>query len=512
MDGKESRAQLLHLSGASQTFAAVRVLTDVDLTIASGEVVALLGQNGSGKSTLIKILAGYNDPDPGTRLELAGRDVSLPSRGGEEESPLSFVHQDLALSDSMTIAENFGISTWRRRQRFGLGRLRMRRERSRAREALEAFEVGRSPQTLVGELREGERAIVAIARALSLMPREQKGVLVLDEPTASLPRHEVESLFGAIRRVRADGHGVLFVAHRIEEVRAIADRVMVLRDGKVVFAGEMSQTTDEAIVTAIIGRELKAAARRTGEARAGAAIRFSGVVGARLRGVDFTLHHGEVLGMTGLAGMGQDSVADLITGLERVESGEIEVKGRRVGRLSPRIAAEKGIRYLPASRAHGGSLLDASVTENVTMTCVPRYFRSGRIDRRAEWRDTATLLQDLDVRPQDPGARMGSLSGGNQQKVLLAKLRLSGARILVLHEPTHGVDVGARERVLEGIDEMRREGLAILIISKEYEDLVAICDRVLVFGDGMIRAELGRDEVDEHTVATASLNATSEHV
>ncbi|MHB1859300.1 MAG: sugar ABC transporter ATP-binding protein [Solirubrobacteraceae bacterium] len=506
--------ELLHLSHASQTFGAVTVLSDVSLRLREGEICALLGQNGSGKSTLIKILSGYNRPDAGTTLEIGGHAVALPCSAGDPlASRLSFVHQDLGLLDEMSVIENFLVGDWRKLRRSPVRPIRWRAERRRVGDALRRFGLECRLEMPVGELREGDRAIVAIARSLSTLPTGCAGVLVLDEPAASLPRAEVQLLLNAMRRVRAEGHGVLLVSHRLDEVREIADTVVVLRDGVRVLGGAIGSVTDAELTAAIVGRHVDAAPAEGGRVVNGPKSRVLSVeslCGGVLQGVSFELCSAEVLGLTGLGGMGQDDVAKLLLGLERVSGGRVCVAGKAVRCTSPRAALRRGIAYLPPNRTRGGALAGATVTENMTMPVLGRYRRRGRIHRRSERITAEEMVRKFDVRPPRPDVEMRTLSGGNQQKVLLAKLENTNAEILILHEPTHGVDVGAREQVLAAIRTMSASGRAVLVISKEYEDLERLCDRILVFRNGRVQETLTGTRIDRHEIASACLNARPE--
>jgi ribose transport system ATP-binding protein len=510
-DEGDVAGSLLTLRHVSVSFGETRALVDVGLTIRPGEIRALLGQNGSGKSTLIKVLSGYHTPDPDARLWIGGREVSVPVPPSDRRHlPLTFVHQDLGLIDSLSIVDNFTAARWRREHALGFGPVRWRRERERTRRALAQFDLHADVDTAIRDLREGERAIVAIARALSTIPEDVLSILVLDEPTASLPRHEVGLLFDAVRKFRTGSHAVIFVSHRLEEVRAVADTVTVLRDGRVVLDANLAGTDDRKLVRAIVGRDVTMSEREEmRERETDVVLVIDRVSGTDVSEISFDLRAGEVVGLTGLAGMGQDAIPELILGLAPVHSGEVR-RGKHRGFRSPRAALRAGVAYLAPSRARGGALMTATVTESVTLPTLGRYFKHGRIDRRAERSDTLRLLEAFDVRPRKPDALMSALSGGNQQKALLAKLDHSGAEVLVLHEPTQGVDVGARQQVLAAIREMKHAGRAILAISNDYGDLERICDRVLVFGDGSIRAELTGPNVTEAVIAAACLHATRE--
>jgi ribose transport system ATP-binding protein len=294
----------------------------------------------------------------------------------------------------------------------------------------------------------------------------------------------------------------------LDEVRAIADTASVLRDGRLVLECELANTDDKALVNAIVGREVAISRHKAVPATRGSLVMaLKGVTTGAVRDVSFDLHAGESIGLTGLAGMGQDAIPEALLGITPLEAGEVAFE-RHQRLRSPRAALRAGMVYLPPSRARGGCIMSATVAESITMATLERYFRRGRIDRRAERADTMRLMEDFDVRPRRPDALMGSLSGGNQQKCLLAKLDHSGAQLLVLHEPTHGVDVGAREQVLAAINRMKAAGRAIVVISNEYEDLERICDRVLVFAYGAVKRVLTGHDVSEQAIAAACLQAT----
>jgi ribose transport system ATP-binding protein len=499
----------LDLRRASKTFGTVRVLRDVDLETRGGEVRALLGQNGSGKSTLIKILAGYHAPDPGTTLRVGGEEISFPITGDTAGGHgISFVHQDLGLIESMSIVENLTAGRLRRETRLGLSRVRWREERKRAREALSAFGLSVDPDRLIADLGEGDRAIVAIARALATLPRDEPGVLVLDEPTASLPQKEAELLFDVVRQLRDRGYAVVFVSHRLEEVRAIADTATVLRDGALAWSGPLASVDDDALIELIVGTAVQRVAGASGSARTTTPVLSARkLAGAVASEIDFDLHDGEVLGVTGLAGMGQDELPELLLDSGRRRHGEVSLAGGAGSCGSPRAAMRSGIGYLPANRLREGCVPGATVAENVSLSMLGRYYRRGWLDARAERREIGELLRRFDVRPPDPRAPMGTLSGGNQQKALLARLVHLGSRILILHEPTKGVDVAAREQILGLVAGMREKGISVLLISTEYEDLARICDRVLVVRHGAVEAEIERPHLTESAIATACLTS-----
>lgn len=501
---------LLELTRASKTFGDVRVLRDVDLRIDRGQVRALLGQNGSGKSTLVKILAGFHEPDEGTGLRLDGQPVHFPVREQElEAAGLAFVHQDLALAVSLSILDNVSIARWQRDSRLGRRRIRWREERQRVRRGLAMFGVHADVDRPVSELRRGDRAIVAIVRALSVIPQDQPGVLVLDEPTVSLAVNETDTLFAAVRQLQADGHGVLLVSHQLGEVRAVADAVTVLRDGAAIWSGFTHQVDDAELVQLIVGETLVAQEYERAGKRAGTPVlETRGLAGRIATDVTLELHAGEVLGVAGLAGMGQAEVAELLVGARPPTGGDLLVHGEQRRWRSPRESIREGVGYLPAHRVGEGCVAEASVAHNLTLPCVQRYGR-GWLRTGREREDATRLLHEFDVRPPLPHVAMGTLSGGNQQKVLLARLVLLGSSILVLNEPTQGIDVGARAQMLRLIDRLRADGVAILIVSSDYDDLSRVCDRVLILAHGQVRAELRDEEITEPAIHAACLRTSS---
>jgi ribose transport system ATP-binding protein len=475
-------------------------------------VHALLGQNGSGKSTLIKVLSGYHAADEGV-VELRGEELQLPLPTAElRRRGLAFVHQELGLVETMSVLENLRVG------RFETGhgrRIRWQAERARARELLRRFDLDVDPRTPVARLSRTSRAIVAIIRALDDMhvlelgeePRAG-GLLVLDEPTASLPEDEVRLLFDAMRHVTETGSSVLFVTHRLEEVLAACDVVTVLRDGRHVATERIDRVDERRLIELILGRELDAlypeVERRAGEP----VLRVDGLTGEVARDVSLTLRRGEILGLTGLVGAGHDELPYLVYGARRPAAGVVAVDGRVVEDASPRRAAERGLALLPADRQGQAGIPRATVKENVTLPVLRRYRRLGRLEHRRERRDVREVLRRFHVRPPDPERRLATLSGGNQQKTLLARWIEVGPQVLLLHEPTQGVDVGSRREIFELLEATVERGTAVLYASAEHEDLARLCDRVLVFRRGRIAHELAGVALTKESIAAACYAAT----
>jgi len=492
---------VLSARNVSKTFSGRTVLRDLDLDIWPGEVHGLLGQNGSGKSTFIKILAGFHPPDDGASLEVAGKPVALPLDPSEPHLlGLSFVHQDLGLVPEMTVLENLRIRSFE----TGFGwRIQWRRERRYVREALDRFGLGHvSTRAEIASLRDVERAMIAIVRALEQLRGHTGGLLVLDEPTAYLPRDGVDRLFQAVRTVAAAGHGVLFVTHRLEEVRALTDRVTVLRDGAQVETADTGSLTERDLIGRILGRTLGELYPTAHHMRGELALLVDGMTGSVVRSFSLRLHRGEIVGLTGLLGMGQEQVPHLLFGSQPAAAGRVELGGRPLdlARMTPRRAIAEGIALLPANRLRDGAAQVATVTENVTLPTLPAYFTRGLLNHRRERRDVRTKMREFQVVPPEPTRVFAKLSGGNQQKALLAKWFATRPRIFLLHEPTQGVDIGAKQQIFERIRDVADAGGAVIIASVEYEDLAHLCDGVLVFRDGEVVAELRDADLTEHRI------------
>jgi ribose transport system ATP-binding protein len=480
----------------SKSFGATRALSSVSLEISAGEVHALVGQNGSGKSTLIKLLAGFHEPENGSVVAVEGTPVPLGHPAASREAGFRFVHQDLALVNDLSVVENLGLgrgfSTG-----FG-GRIRWRQERREATSMMRELGFELDVRRPVGELAQAERTGVAIARALWDWQADAK-VLVLDEPTAALPSAEVEVLFAAIRRVAERGLGVLYVSHRLDEIFAIADRVTVLRDGRKVGTFGTEKMAEGRLVSLMIGEAVlrsDAPARPRGGSPV---LEAFGLSGKQVRGVDFNAYAGEVLGFVGLTGSGREEILELIFGARR-RGGVVRVLGSDVPIGDPRASVARGIALVPADRHRQGVVLEMSVKENSTLTGLkPFRTRLGAIRRRLELAEVRTWLARLDVRPPDPAKTLFHLSGGNQQKVVLGKWLRLGPRVLLLDEPTQGIDIGAKALIHGLIRQAADEGAAVVVATSDDEEICDVCDVVYVLLDGQLVAERRRSEllVDE---------------
>jgi ribose transport system ATP-binding protein len=501
----------LRVRNVSKTFGAQRALSGVDLEIARGEIHALVGQNGCGKSTLVKILAGYHEPDPGAEAEVAGEPFTLGSSAAARTAGLRFVHQDLGLVERMSVADNFRLSGAGRR----LVPLHRSAERADARRAFATLGYDISPRAMVSSLAESERTAVAVARALDHF--ESVPLLVLDEPTASLPGPEVERLFAALRRIAASGTAILFISHHLDEVLGLADQVTVLRDGRRVGTVHVGELSHDSLVELMLGRQLMATTalhQRLQQKDSGSPrLVLHSVFGQAVAEVDLEVRPGEVLGVAGLTGSGREELAGLLTG-RLPRGGEVEVDGRVVPPGDPRAAVRAGICCVPADRAVQGLLPKATVRENVTLADLSAFWRKGLLRSRAERRETERWVDALDVRPPQTESLVTQLSGGNQQKVVMARWLRVSPTVLVLDEPTQGVDVGSKADIHRFVEEAAAGGAAVVLCSTDADELARLATEVVVLRRGKVAvrltgAEISTEQIEQEQLLPAEPTAAA---
>jgi ribose transport system ATP-binding protein len=495
----------LEVRQASKSFFGNRALDNVDLTVGAGEVHALLGENGSGKSTLIKILAGYHRPDPGASVRVGGQLLGFGSPSSAHAIGCRFVHQDLALIGTMSIADNLvlgGPGPTR------LGSVRSRQLRCMTLGALRRVGLDLDPDRPVADLSPAQRTGVAIARAL----RDDAGVdvslLVLDEPTATLPDTEVRHLLSMIRTAASSGVGVLYVTHRLEEVFQIAARATVLRDGQRVATVEVANVSRDALVTLLVGAELRDAHREAtalppNDSASGLVV--ENLTTDALAGVSLTLGAGEIVGIAGLTGSGRDGLLPAVFGLLPRQTGTVTVGGHLLKPDRPDLAMRRGVGYLPSDRAALGAFSLLTSRENVMISDPGRYWRWPRLSLRKEKAEFADWTRLFDVRPRDTEHDFGSLSGGNQQKLLLARWLRRDPKILLLDEPTQGVDIGAKAAIHHQLIATAQRGTAVAMSSSDVDELAALCHRVLVLSAGRIDRQFVGDAVSASEISRACL-------
>lgn len=475
-------AALLEVRGISKRFPGVQALAGVDLSLASGEVLALVGENGAGKSTLIKILAGALRPDAG-EIWLAGRRCELACPADARHCGIAVMHQEFSLVPGLSVAGNIFLG----REQTAGGIISHRAEARRARQLLEQLGAAIDPQTPCRALSVAQQQLVEIARALATDAR----LLVMDEPTAALSPSEAEKLLSLVRGLRARGLGILFISHRLDEVLSVADRVMVLRDGRHVATRPRAEVDRHWLIEAMVGRRLDQEFPRRAPALGEPRLVVRNLRGGeRVRGVTFSIRRGEVLGLTGLVGAGRTETARLICAADRPAGGCIELDGRQLTLRSPADALRAGIALLPEDRKAQGLHLSHSVRHNFALPNLRRLARAGWILGRREKSELAHWLAAVHARLADWEQPAGQLSGGNQQKLLLARWLAARCEVLLFDEPTRGIDVAGKFEIYQLINGLAAAGKAVLLISSELPEVLGMCDRILVMHAGRITGEL----------------------
>jgi inositol transport system ATP-binding protein len=490
---------LLSMTGISKQFPGVRALSDVSFEVAPGEIHALLGENGAGKSTLLKILSGAQHPDAGT-IRFGGEELHLTSPHHAQQLGIVTIYQEFTLAPDMTVAENVFIGRepgrgffvdWRRMAAETLAIIR--------RIGLEV-----SPMRLVRDLSVAEQQMVEIARALSMRSR----LIVMDEPTSALSATEVAKLFRIIRDLKAEGISVIFVTHRLEEVMEICDRYTVLRDGRYVASGAVAETSIDAIIRMMVGREVNALfAHRADFAPGAVALSVWNLTRRRkaedasatvIEDVSFEARYGEIVGLAGLVGAGRTETARAIFGADPFDHGEVQVAGKDAAIRTPQDAIRHGIGLVPEDRKQQALFLSLAIRTNVSMAALPKLSMGGIfVDERAEKRLVEEYRKTLNIRMASPDQLVGNLSGGNQQKVVLARWLALRPKILIVDEPTRGIDIGAKVEVHNLLFEMARSGMAVIAISSELPELLAISDRIVTMREGRVTGEISRADADQ---------------
>lgn len=492
-----STAELaLDVKHLNKDFAGTRALNDTSLQVRSGTVHALLGGNGSGKSTTIKILAGVYPADSG-EVQIFGRSYDLDgyTPATAQRAGLRFVHQDLGLFDDLSIEENFALDSGYPLRGPGID---WRGLRSRVSRLLAEYELDADPRAPIRSLRPSDQTMVAIARALQEQDSDQRMILVLDEPTARLAAHESELLLERVRRRAALGQTVLIVSHRLREVLAVSDDFTVYRDGRLAGTIVGETPTEDELIDIMAGRAVRAL-EPTGDVShtdRTPVLQVSGLRGGPVRGIDFTLHGGEILGLTGLVGSGRSSVLKMIFGEHEPSGGGMQLDGQAYAPHDVRDAMTSGIALVPEDRAREASFTDQSVTENLSVATLAENWTRGFMPRARERSAARELIDRFGVKVAGPDALFSSMSGGNQQKVVLARWMQRNPRVLLLDEPTQGVDVMSRADIYESIRRAAADGCAVLVASSDLAEIHALCDRTLVLSHGRISDEVVAGELD----------------
>lgn len=487
---------ILELKGVSKSFPGVRALDRASVAIRREEVHALLGENGAGKSTIVNLIAGVASPDEG-QIVLDREQVEFRNPRDSIQAGIGVIYQELMLVHELSVAENIFLGRLPRRRGAMVNWAELRR---RARAILGRLGVDVDPSVAVSSLSTGAQQQVEIARALALAPK----ILVMDEPTSALTEHEVERLFEVIGKLKEDGLTVIFISHRLEEVWGIADRVTILRDGKVVLTQPTGELTRAGLAEAMVGHELRGGDDRPpsiGEP----ALRVRNLSNHRLRDISLEIRRGEIVGIAGALGSGRTELLRAIYGLDPIDAGQIVVNQTHVAITSPRAAIRYRIFLVPEDRKLEGLVLGMSVAENITLPYLDRLGRAGFVSRRTQAEIVDKLIERLRIRTPHRGQRVAYLSGGNQQKAVLARWLALKPRILLLDQPTRGLDIGAKEEVYEIIRELTEQGVAVVFVATELPELLELCHRIYVLREGQVVREFDAGKCSEKDVFLAAV-------
>ena len=490
---------LVDARAITKSYAGVRALSGVSFDLHAGEVHALVGENGAGKSTLIKVMTGAVAADSGT-LSVAGQAVATMNPAASRALGIAAIYQQPALFPHLTVAENIAFALepgapWRR--------IDWNRRRREAGELLERVGAGIDADRLVESLSMPEQQLVEIAKAIGSAAR----VLIMDEPTASLSDTEVERLFEVVARLKSEHVGIIYISHRLEEILSIADRVTVLRDGSTVGTYARQGLQRSTLINLMIGRELSAIFPKRSVALGDVALELRRVTcaSAGVQDVSLEVRSGEIVGLAGLVGSGRTELAQTVFGLTRADSGQVLVHGRAIDVRSPADAIDAGIGYLPEDRKQHGVVPEMAVDENVSLASLPGVARRGLIDRANERGQAERYVGQLRIKTASVSAEVASLSGGNQQKVALARWLATSPKVLILDEPTQGVDVGSKSEIHALMQELAERGLAVLMISSELPEILGMSDRIAVMRGGRISGVLAREEATQERVLAMAL-------
>ncbi|KKB86802.1 ABC transporter ATP-binding protein [Devosia limi DSM 17137] len=488
---------LMQLSGLGKAYGAVTVLSGVDLDIRSGEVHAIIGENGAGKSTLMRLISGHVKPSAGT-IRLSGELVEFQNPAAAENAGIALVHQEILLADGLTVVENLFLG----RELTRNGVIDDRAMERIAVQRLADLGCTASPRALIRSLPIAQRQLVQIARALL----EDHRLVIFDEPTAVLTTTEVDTLLGIVRGLRDQGAAVLYISHRLNEVEALADRITVLRDGKMIGTYDAANVTQEDMARLMVGRELSMLyPPKRGVSTAAPVLEIEHLsVPGFVEDASLVARPGEVLGLGGMIGAGRTELFEGLLGLRPAKVGEVRVSGKAVRIRSVADGVDVGIGYLTEDRKGKGLLLRERLAPNLVLTALSRLYRKPYIEQSLEQRELDRAVDEYDIRVRSKRLEAGQLSGGNQQKLLLAKIMMLDPKVVIIDEPTRGIDIGNKSQIYSFIDALIRAGKACIVISSELQELVGLCDRILVMRAGSIVAEFAGNDITEEAVVLAA--------
>lgn len=485
---------ILKMEGISKQFPGVKALDGVNLEVRKSEVHALLGENGAGKSTLLKILAGVYTRDSG-RIVIDGNEVQHLDPKRAEELGIAVIYQEFSTLPHLSVAENIFLAN-QPLHKDGL-RIDWKACRSRSSELLKRVGLDIDPDTLICDLKIAQQQMVEIAKALSKNAR----IIVMDEPTAPLTQREIENLFAVIRELKNQGVSVIYVSHRLVEIKQICDRITFLRDGRQVGQADVDQVEMKDMIRMMVGREMADMYPKAHTEIGGELLRVENIVTAeKLKGVSFSLKKGEILGIAGLVGAGRTELARAVFGADPIQSGKVYLEGKELKKRSVRESIAAGMGLVPEDRKRQGLVLMMNVAHNITLASLRKYISLGKLHLKNEEKSALHFVDKLDIATPSILQETSNLSGGNQQKVVLSKWLCAECKALIIDEPTRGIDVGAKKEIYELMGELVSEGIGIVMISSELPELIGVCDRILVMHEGQITGELGRELFSEERI------------
>ncbi|WP_072670871.1 ribose ABC transporter ATP-binding protein RbsA [Vibrio injensis] len=492
---------ILALSQIDKAFPGVKALDQACLNVYPGRVMALMGENGAGKSTLMKVLTGIYSKDAGT-IEYQGQPASFKGPRDSQQAGISIIHQELNLIPQLTIAENIFLG---REKTSAFGRILWQEMYAEADQLLARLNVKHSAKTLLGELSLGEQQMVEIAKALSF----ESKVIIMDEPTDALTDTETASLFNVINELRDQGCGIVYISHRLKEIFEICDDITVLRDGKFIGQCQVSETDEDGLIEMMVGRKLEEQYPRIDvEPENKVCLEVIGLTGSGIHDVSFTLRRGEILGISGLMGAGRSELMKVIYGALPSERGVINLNGRTINPVSPQDGLANGIAYISEDRKGDGLVLGLSVKENMSLCALDKLTKGIQIQHGAEATAVEDFIQLFNIKTPSRNQIIGHLSGGNQQKVAIAKGLMTKPKVLILDEPTRGVDVGAKKEIYQLINKFKAQGMSIILVSSEMPEVLGMSDRILVMHEGRISGEFDAKQANQENLLACAVGKT----
>ena len=484
---------LVQMKNIAKSFSGTKVLKGVNLELGHGEILALLGENGAGKSTLMKILSGIYSKDSG-EIYLDGELCHFQNPKEAQNKGVAIIHQEMNLCNDLSVSENIFLG---REVMEGLS-LNHKKMDEEAQKILDDLGISMKSTELAGDLKVSEQQMVEIAKALS----QDAKVLIMDEPTSALSRKEIEDLFRVIRKLRDEGRGIIYISHRLDELRAIVDKVSILRDGENVISGDLKDFSIDDIIRHMVGREIQDKFPRIHSEKGKEILRVERLnAGPKVRNISFSLYEGEILGIAGLMGAGRTEMTRALFGVDEKTSGKIYLFGEEVKANSPKESIELGMALIPEDRRKDGLCTDLSIRENISLPNLDSMKNSlGILSKVLELKISEDTIKSLNVKAKDREMISKNLSGGNQQKVVLGKWLVRNPKVILFDEPTRGIDIGAKVEIYQIMNELKKKGVGVLFISSEMEEVLGMSDRILIFCDGRITGELSREEANQENI------------